>query len=65
MNICDWITSLYRCRIHHMDNDFCTFNMTQEIQSKADSLGSTLDQSRNICDHESISIQVYHTQVRT
>ena len=41
------------------------FNMTQEIKAQADSLGSTLDQSRNIYDHESISIQVYHTQVRT
>ena len=65
IDILNGISSLRTGRIHDMDDYFCTFNMTQEIKAQADSLGSTLDQSRNICDHESISIQIYYTQVRT
>ena len=48
-----------------MDDHLGTLNMAQEFVSQTDSLGSSLDQSRNIRNDETTgSFQIHYTQIR-
>lgn len=52
IDILNGISSLRTGRIHDMDDHLGTFDVAQEFVSQTDSLGSSLDQSRNIRNDE-------------
>ena len=50
--------------VHHMDQQPCPLDMTQEIVPKSDAFRGTIDQARNIRHDESLTLpQVYHAQI--
>ena len=48
-----------------MNENLGSLDMAQEIMSQTDSLGSTLDEPRNICHDKALSIlQINHAKMR-
>ena len=55
-NICDRIASLCGSCVHYMDQNLGSLDVTQEIVSQTDALGSSFDQTWDICHDKGLSI---------